>query len=161
MAAAAADPRNQRAPIRTISRRRWAAAAAPRILASMASVHPKVFIVDDSPSMRVRLSELLGEIDGLDVVGEAGTPADAIDGILRVHPQYVLLDYQLEGGTGLDVLRAVHPQAPGVVFIVLTNHATPQYRRACIEAGAQHFLDKSSEFGRIKEVIAGLEAAPH
>ncbi|MBK9116904.1 MAG: response regulator transcription factor [Betaproteobacteria bacterium] len=127
----------------------------------MASLHPKVFIVDDSPSMRVRLSELLGEIDGVDVVGEAGTPGDAIAGILRVHPQYVLLDYQLEGGTGLDVLRAVHPQDPGVVFIVLTNHATPQYRNACLEAGAQHFLDKSSEFGRIKEVIAGLEATPH
>jgi DNA-binding NarL/FixJ family response regulator len=111
--------------------------------------------------MRVRLSELLGEIDGVDVVGEAGTPADAIAGILRVHPQYVLLDYQLEGGTGLDVLRAVHPQDPGVVFIVLTNHATPQYRDACLEAGARHFLDKSSEFGRIKEFIAGPAATPH
>ena len=127
----------------------------------MAPSHPSVYIVDDSPSMRDRLSELLGEIDGVDVVGEAGTPADAIDGILRVHPQYVLLDYQLDGGTGLDVLRAVHPQDPGVVFIVLTNHATPQYRDACLEAGARHFLDKSSEFGRIKEVIAGPAATPH
>ena len=97
----------------------------------------------------------------MSVVGEAGTPSDAIAGILRSHPQYVLLDYQLEGGTGLDVLRAVHPQDPGVVFIVLTNHATPQYRHACHEAGARHFLDKSSEFGRIKEVISGLETAPH
>ncbi len=127
----------------------------------MAPSHPSVYIVDDSPSMRVRLSELLGEIDGVDVVGEAGTPADAIAGILRVHPQYVLLDYQLDGGTGLDVLRAVHPQDPGVVFIVLTNHATPQYRDACLEAGARHFLDKSSEFGRIKEFIAGPAATPH
>ncbi|MFO1315042.1 MAG: response regulator [Burkholderiales bacterium] len=127
----------------------------------MASLHPKVFIVDDSPSMRVRLSELLDEIDGVAVVGEAGTPADAIAGILGARPEYVLLDYQLEGGTGLDVLRAVHPQAPSVVFIVLTNHATRPYRHACIEAGARYFFDKSSEFGRIKEVIAGLEAAPH
>ena len=127
----------------------------------MAPSHPSVYIVDDSPSMRVRLSELLGEIDGVDVVGEAGTPADAIAGILRVHPQYVLLDYQLDGGTGLDVLRAVQPQDPGVVFIVLTNHATPQYRDACLEAGARHFLDKSSEFGRIKEFIAGPAATPH
>ena len=127
----------------------------------MAPSHPSVYIVDDSPSMRVRLSELLGEIDGVDVVGEAGTPADAIAGILLVHPQYVLLDYQLDGGTGLDVLRAVHPQDPGVVFIVLTNHATPQYRDACLEAGARHFLDKSSEFGRIKEFIAGPAATPH
>ncbi len=127
----------------------------------MVSVRPTVYIVDDSPSMRVRLSELLDEIDGVAVVGEAGTPAAAISGILDASPEFVLLDYQLEGGTGLDVLRAVHPRAPGVVFIVLTNHATPQHRDACLTAGASFFLDKSSEFGRIKDLIAGLESAPH
>jgi DNA-binding NarL/FixJ family response regulator len=41
----------------------------------------------------------------------------------------------------------------------LTNHATPQYRRLCLEAGARWFLDKSTEFRKIKEVIAGLAPA--
>jgi DNA-binding NarL/FixJ family response regulator len=50
---------------------------------------------------------------------------------------------------------------PGTVFIVLTNHASPPYRRACTKAGAQYFFDKSSEFGRISTVIAGTEPAPH
>lgn len=125
----------------------------------MASPHT-VFIVDDSPSMRARLVELLEDIGGIDVVGEAGTPADAIAGITRTHPECVLLDYQLEGGTGLDVLRAVHPQAADIAFVVLTNHAWAPYRAACLEAGARFFLDKSTEFGSIKDVIAGLEAAP-
>ena len=58
-----------------------------------------------------------------------------------------MLDYQLDGGTGLDVLRAVHPQAPEIVFIVLTNHAKPQYRRVCLDAGASDFFDKSPELG--------------
>ena len=111
--------------------------------------------------MRVRLAELLDEIGGVSVVGEAGTPSDAIEGIVRAHPECVLLDYQLDGGTGLDVLRAVHPRAPDIIFIVLTNHASDPYRRACLEAGARYFFDKSSEFGRIKDVISGLECPPH
>lgn|SRR5664279_1727483 len=127
----------------------------------MVTHEPTVFIVDDSASMRVRLAELLDDIGGVAVVGEAGTPADAIEGIGRVQPEYVLLDYQLEGGTGLDVLRAVHPRAPGIVFIVLTNHASAPYRQACVQAGARYFLDKSTEFGRIKEVIAELSSAAH
>jgi DNA-binding NarL/FixJ family response regulator len=113
-----------------------------------------VFIVDDMPTMRERLRELVSDIDGVEVVGDAGTPADAIEGILRTHPQCVLLDYQLDGGTGVDVLRAVHPQSPEVAFIVLTNHATPQHRRACLAAGARYFLDKSAEFGNVRSAIA-------
>jgi two-component system response regulator DevR len=119
----------------------------------------RVFIVDDLPSMRNRLLELLVEIDGVDVVGDAGTPGDAIAGILETRPDCVVLDYQLSRGTGLDVLRTVHPQAPDIVFVVLTNHATPQHRHACLEAGARFFFDKTTEFGGIREVIANLDAA--
>ena len=119
----------------------------------------EVFIVDDVPSMRARLTELVTELPGVAVVGDAGTANDAITGILAAKPACVLLDYQLIGGTGLDVLRAVHPQSPDTVFVVLTNHPDPQYRRACMAAGADHFLDKSTEFERIGDVIRGLRHA--
>lgn len=139
---------------------RLCAIAWPGIHTRSMTSHHTVFIVDDSPSMRARLVELLEDIGSVDVVGEAGTPADAIAGIMRTHPECVLLDYQLEGGTGLEVLRAVHPQAADIAFVVLTNHAWAPYREACLGAGARFFLDKSTEFGSIKDVIAGLEAAP-
>jgi two-component system response regulator DevR len=116
----------------------------------------KVFIVEDSASIRERLTELMGEIDGAAVVGLADTPSDAIAGILNTRPDCVVLDYQLLGGTCVDVLHAVHPKAPSVVFVVLTNHANPQYRRLCLEAGANWFFDKSTEFRKIKGVISGL-----
>ena len=114
-----------------------------------------IFIVDDLPSMRERLRELVDGVEGIEVVGEAGTPDEAIAGIRRTHPDYVLLDYQLIGGTGVDVLRAFHPEAPDIAFIVLTNHATAQHRRACIDAGARFFFDKSTEFGSVRSTIAG------
>jgi DNA-binding NarL/FixJ family response regulator len=118
----------------------------------------EIFIVDDMPSMRERLRELVADIDGVEIVGDAGTPAEAIAGILSTHPDCVLLDYQLAGGTGVDVLRAVHPRSPEIAFIVITNHATAQHRRACLDAGARYFFDKSSEFSQIRSAIRAVDA---
>lgn len=118
--------------------------------------HTNVFIVEDSASVRVRLVEMLGRMDGVDIVGEAGSAPEAIAGILRTHPDSVLLDLNLVGHTGLDVLRSVRATAPEIVFVVLTNHSEPQYRKVCAEAGARFFLDKSTEFDRVREVIAQI-----
>ena len=113
----------------------------------------EVFIVEDSPAIRARLVELLSTIENVRIVGEADTPTDAVQGILDKRPDCVVLDIQLIGGTGMEVLRAVTPRAPATEFIVLTNHATPQYRRFYMEAGARWFFDKTVEFERIKEAL--------
>jgi len=118
----------------------------------------RVFIADDLPAVRERLAELIAEIGGAEVVGNAGTPPAAIAGILAAHPDVVLLDVQLDCGTGLDVLRAVHPRRPDIVFVVLTNHVQPQYREAYLRAGARHFFDKTTEFKRIATVLQGQTA---
>ena len=126
----------------------------------MSAAHrTEVFIVDDIPSMRERLRELVGEVPDVEVVGESGTTSEAIAGILAKQPACVLLDYQLIGGTGVDVLRAVHDRAQGTTFVVLTNHPDPQYRRACMAAGADHFFDKSTEFECVAQVLRNLRSA--
>ena len=127
----------------------------------MVTQHNNVFIVDDSASIRSRLAEMLARLDGVTVVGEAATATEAIAGILRLKPNAVLLDLNLMGRTGIDVLRAVHPREPGIVFVVLTNHAEPQYRTACTKAGAAYFLDKSCDFDRVPDVIAAITATLH
>jgi len=119
----------------------------------------KVFVVEDAPSIRARLIELLDEIDDVSVVGEAESPAEAVAGIFRTRPHCVVLDFRLTGGTGVDVLRAVHPASPEIGFVVLTNHPTAQYRRACMEAGATAFLDKSTELGKLKGVVVDCASA--
>ncbi len=116
----------------------------------------KVFIVEDSASIRERLAGLLAGMKGVSVVGEAATPQAAVEGILRTRPNLAVLDIHLTGGSGIEVLRKVHPQAPEVDFVVLTNHPSPQYRRACMESGASHFLDKTTEFSKVGQIISGL-----
>jgi len=119
-----------------------------------------VFLVEDSLAIRARLAETIRGIEGAELVGEAGSVGGAIDGIRSSHPRAVILDLQLEDGSGLDVLKAVHPGSPGLHVAVLTNYATDQHRRACINAGAEFFLDKSSEFPRIREIVRGWTACP-
>jgi DNA-binding NarL/FixJ family response regulator len=121
----------------------------------------RVFIVDDSAPIRARLAEMLSRMDDVRVVGEADSAREAVAGILRSRPDSVLLDLNLMGRTGIDVLRMVLPQAPEIVFVVLTNHAEPQYRRVCTEAGASYFLDKSRDFDRVREVIAEIASTRH
>ena len=120
-----------------------------------------VFIVDDSASIRVRLAEMLGRMADVSVVGEAACAPEAVAGILRTRPDSVLLDLNLMGHTGLDVMRAVRPRAPEIVFVVLTNHSESQYRDACFEAGARYFLDKSQDLERVRDVIAEIASTRH
>ena len=125
------------------------------------AIRTTVFVVEDSPLIRDHLVEMLGELEGVAVVGDAETPRDAIAGIQRTLPDYVVLDYQLKGGTAVDVLRAFQPEKSATVFLVLTNHANPQYRRLCLEAGASCFFDKSLEFGKVRDVVAAAAPLQH
>ena len=118
--------------------------------------HTNVFLVEDSAPIRARLAEMLGEVAGVTIVGEADSPQSAIDGILRTRPDSVVLDIRLTGGSGIDVLRKVCPVAPDIVFIMLTNHPDPQYQKICMKSGARYFLDKSTEFEKVRDVIAAL-----
>ena len=120
-----------------------------------------VYIVDDSPAIRARLSEMLGRMGGVRIVGEAGAAPQAVVDILSLRPDSVVLDLTLDGSSGMQVLRAIHPQAPAIVFVVLTNQAEPQYRRACERAGATYFLDKSTVFDRVPGVIAEIASQRH
>jgi CheY-like chemotaxis protein len=118
-----------------------------------------VFIAEDSAVVRQRLAAMMSEIPGVSVVGEARTAADAIDGILRTRPTWVLLDIHLGESNGLEVLRRLGGRIPGTSFIVLTAYDTPQYRRTCIQAGASHFFDKTQVMA-VKDIIAGSRSAP-
>ena len=128
----------------------------------MDSAHPAgIFIVEDSAEIRSRLVEFLGDIDGVEVVGLAETPGEAIEGIRATHPQWVVLDFGLRDGNGLEVLRTVHPTEPQIVFMVLSGQPSRQHRQLCLAAGASWYFDKGTEFPRIKDIIQAARALPH
>ena len=117
----------------------------------------KVFLADDSALIRDRVAAMLAA-RAMDIVGQAETPQGSIDGILAAHPDVVVLDVQLEGGSGLEVLRAVRQVDPRIAFVVFSNNAGPAYRKRYLGEGAQRFLDKTTEFDQL---VVAVENASH
>jgi DNA-binding NarL/FixJ family response regulator len=113
----------------------------------------KVFLADDSSMIRERVNALL-ENAQMNIVGEGATPTTCIEGILNSHPDVVVLDVQLEGGSGLQVLKAVKSQDPDVAFVVFSNNSAPAYRKRYLGEGAVRFLDKSTEFDQLAQAVA-------
>ena len=118
----------------------------------------RAFVAEDSAAIRERLIALLAAGGEISVVGEAVTAQAAIDGILALRPDVVTLDIHLRDSSGLRVIHEVKRLAPEVEFVVLTNHPDPFYRRAFSNEGARCFLDKNSEFGRIKDEVLAASA---
>ncbi len=116
----------------------------------------KVFIADDSKIVVDRLADLLRDVRGVEVAGQAGDALEAVRCIRQVNPDAVILDLQMPGGSGLDVLRAIRPDHPGLYVLICTNYAYPQFREECLSAGANYFLDKSTEFEKIPDILRGL-----
>jgi DNA-binding NarL/FixJ family response regulator len=112
----------------------------------------KVFLADDSVLIRERVAEMLGA-SAMTIVGQAKTPQGSIDGILAARPDVVVLDAQLEGGSGLQVLRAVRQAAPRIAFVVFSNNSDSAYRKRYLGEGACDFLDKSTEFDQLAQVV--------
>jgi DNA-binding NarL/FixJ family response regulator len=113
----------------------------------------KVFIADDSLVVREHLVTMLDELAGIVIVGQAETVAEAISAIAKLQPDVVILDIHMPDGSGIDVLQTIKQDEPAPVVIVLTNYPYPAYRQKFLQAGADFFLDKSTEFDQIPELF--------
>ncbi len=113
----------------------------------------KVFIVDDSAVVRERLIGMLTELPEIEISGQAQNAQDAIKSIRKLKPDVVILDIRMPGGNGIEVLLDIKKDKSAPLIIILTNYPYPQYRKKCLEGGADFFFDKSTEFQKVIEVL--------
>ena len=118
----------------------------------------KFYIADGSKLGLRRLLTLLGDRSDFELVGYSADVTAAIISIQTVKPQVVILDLDMRGRNGIDVLKAVKRDLPSAIFIIVTNASGEQYRRHCKELGAEYFLDKSTEFVRIPDIMQDISA---
>ena len=116
----------------------------------------KVFIADDSQVLRERLHEMLAEIPGIEIMGYAQDVPEALTSIKTLEPDVVILDIRMPGGSGVDVLQDIKKKKQAPMVIVLTNYPYPQYRKKCMEMGADFFFDKAAEFEKVTTVFKQL-----
>ncbi|TRW84802.1 response regulator transcription factor [Mycolicibacterium sp. 018/SC-01/001] len=118
-----------------------------------------VFLVDDHEVVRRGLIELLGADDDLDVVGEAGSVAEAMTRIPAQLPDVAVLDVRLPDGNGIELCRDLLSRMPDLRCLMLTSYTSDEAMLDAILAGASGYVVKDikgMELARaIKEVGAG------
>ncbi|MGZ5094717.1 MAG: response regulator [Burkholderiales bacterium] len=116
----------------------------------------RLLLVDDHEVVRIGLKTVFEQADGIDVVGEAGTAADAISECNRLHPEVVLMDLRLAGGSGLDACREILSADPTVRVLFLTSYSDAEAVKATILAGAAGYLLKEIAHRALIDAIKGV-----
>jgi len=112
-----------------------------------------ILIVDDNLNFVDRMIGLLNEVDGAREILVASDFDEARRLLAIEHPSVVLLDINLPGKNGIELLRLIKKNKPACEVIMITNHADEYYRHQCFELGASHFLDKSNDFAQVPNII--------
>jgi DNA-binding NarL/FixJ family response regulator len=116
----------------------------------------KVLIADDSQIVRERLAYLLGDVEGVEIVGQAEDAVEAEELSQALKPDVAILDVRMPRGSGVDVLRHIKRGNPAATVIMLTNLVDPEAREMCLSEGADYFFDKSIEFDKAVAVLRGM-----
>ena len=120
----------------------------------------RLFIADDSEVLCKHLLEKFLEFEDLDIVGVAHNFSDTIKHITLTKPDATILDIQMPGGSGIGILDHIKKTQSSNKVIIFTNYPYPQYRQRCMEAGADFFFDKHTEFNELFKVVKRLIEEP-
>lgn len=112
-----------------------------------------ILIAEDQRMMRSALTTLLDLEDDLTVVGGVGRGDEVIPAAQRLKPDIVLLDIELPGRSGLDVIAPLLEAVPGCAVVVVTTFGRPGYLGRALAAGARGFLVKDDPVEQLAAAI--------
>jgi two-component system response regulator DevR len=114
-----------------------------------------LLIVDDHEVVRQGLVALLGRRPEFQVVGEAGTVAEAVAAARKFRPDLVVMDVRLPDGSGIEACREIRAEMPETRVVMLTSYPDEDAVLSAIVAGASGYLLKQV---RARDLVAALEA---
>jgi DNA-binding NarL/FixJ family response regulator len=116
----------------------------------------RVMIVDDHEVVREGLRALLDRRDGMTVVAEAGTVAQAVERAVREKPTVIIMDVRLPDGSGVEACREIRAVLPDTRMIMLTSYADDEAIIASIMAGASAYLLKQTRGQALVDAIQAV-----
>jgi DNA-binding NarL/FixJ family response regulator len=117
-----------------------------------------LFIVEDSLLIQNRLVRFIEELPDISIVGVTPDIGSAYTKIVDAHADAMILDMQLSDGNGLILLKKIKTHHPEIRVVVLTNHSSEANRMQALRAGADSFLDKSTDFDQIPSILHRWQA---
>jgi DNA-binding NarL/FixJ family response regulator len=134
------------------------AACREEILSNPITGAHTVVLADDHQMVREGLRRLLASEFDLEVVAEAGTGVEVLEA-LRLHPaDVVVLDLSMPGVPGMDLIKRIRSDFPGVRVLVLTMHSSDQFAVRAFRSGASGFLSKDSAADQLVHAIRKIAA---
>jgi DNA-binding NarL/FixJ family response regulator len=118
----------------------------------------RVFLLDDHEVVRRGVHELLAGEDGIEVVGEAGTAAEALARIPATRPDVAVLDVRLPDGSGVEVCREIRSHDESVRCLMLTSFADDEALFDAIMAGASGYVLKDIRGGELLAAVRDVAA---
>ena len=113
----------------------------------------QVYLVDDHPIVRQGLIKLIEQEAGLEVCGEAGNVADALDAIREQNPDVILVDISLEDSNGLELIKMIDDLGLQIPMLVLSMHDESLYAEHALRAGASGYVMKQAASGTLIQAI--------
>ena len=124
----------------------------------MERVRPiRVVLVDDVPAMRLVLRTVL-ELDGIEVVGEAGDGLEGVELIVELRPDVAVLDLSMPGLDGLESITEIHARAPATQIVVFSGFARSQMGDPALERKAARYVEKGEPLERVRDAVLELAA---
>lgn len=117
-----------------------------------------LFIVDDSAIIVEKITELLQDVNGITSIKSCLSFQEAVDNINRYKPAVVLLDINLPGKSGIELLRFIKANYADIIVIMVTNQNSDYYRKLCLEIGAYEFVDKSKDFDKLPSILSKISS---
>ncbi len=117
----------------------------------------RLLIVDDHILFREGLTSLLSAQKDFDVVGEAGSGDEAVEKVLALHPDLVLVELGLKDGSGLDTISNILSCCPDTKVVVLTLLESDDMMIASIRSGARGYLLKNTPLVRLVATLKAVE----
>jgi DNA-binding NarL/FixJ family response regulator len=121
----------------------------------------RVFIADDVEALRVLWRQLLAERGDIEVVGDAGDGAAAIDGVRAARPDVLVLDLSMPRVDGLEVIRTLRAEVPETKIVVASGFSAARLAPLALELGASAYFEKGGPIDALRAAVLGACDATH
>jgi DNA-binding NarL/FixJ family response regulator len=118
----------------------------------------RVLLADDHELVRAGVRKVLENSPGFEVVGEASRGDETLAKLAELEPDVLLLDLNMPGGDGFEVLRSARDTAGGARIVVLSLHVQAEYVSRAVREGADGYLSKDLAAQELPDAIASVMA---
>jgi len=118
----------------------------------------RVLIVDDHPIMRVGIAAIINAQADMEVVGQAGTTAEALRLFAETQPDLTLMDLRLPDRNGVEAIRSIRASSPKARIVVLTTYEGDEDIHQALQAGAQGYLIKGMPHDALVKALYRVHA---